>query len=682
MIINNIKKTSKLFLIIIFIVISSYNVYAVEQKGYVDATATLTVRKNAGTSYAKIASLSHKTNVTISSSKKTADSSTVCSTNLWYYITSGKIKGYVCSKYIIITDDGKEITSSEMANMTDKEFEEYLKNEGFTTNYISKLKTLHKAHPNWIFKGVNAKYSWENALEQENTKGRSLYQVTSSGKKNGLEGYLNTGSAYYDYATDKFKALDGTTWFQANKTTIAYYMDPRNFLTESGIFMFEDLTYSKSYQTSDVVKKILYTDFYKDYINYYIEAAEKHNVSPVYLAALSRQEVGLNSSTATSGKAGSYKDVNYDGYYNFYNIGATSGTYAVYNGLAKSKEKGWNTVQKAIVGGAEWIVNGYINAGQYTRYFQKWNVSPTATNGIWHQYATDIRTLVSPSATTAASYKSMGIANEALVFTIPIYSGMPSSTSLPATGNPNNWLKDLKIDSKTVTNFKGSTTSYDLGNVEFDKASIKIDATTVNSNASVDNTGTINLTTGKNTIKLIVTAQNGSKKTYTLTITRKENPNQNTENNKEEIKSEITISKILNNLSIKNNNNNIYGFGLGTNASSLSQNILSQNKNSNVKITDKNNKAKTSALATGDNVTITSNNETKTYKVIIYGDVDGDSKITAKDLLAVRKNLLKEKSLSGVYLESAKLTRNTKVSAKDLLVLRKYLLGTQKISQV
>lgn len=666
---NEIIKYSVLAIIVFLTPILTH---AETQKGYVDASLGLTIRKDAGTTYAKVSTFTNKTQVTILSTKNTSDSSTGCPTKKWYQITNGSVTGYACTQYIIIIDD-KPISSSEMAKMTDAQFDSYLKSQGFTGNYITKLKTLHKAHPNWIFKGVNAKYSWSNTLDQESVKGRSLYQVTSSGVTNGLQGYLDTGSAYYNYTTDKFVALDGSTWFQANKATISYFLDPRNFLTESGIFMFEDLTYSKSYQTSEVISKILYTDFYKDYIKYYVQAAEKYNVSPVYLAALSRQEVGLNQSTATSGKAGTYNNKNYNGYYNFYNIGASSGSNPVYNGLNYSITSGWNTPEKAIVEGAGWIVNGYISKGQHTRYYQKWNVSPTTTTGIWHQYMTDIHALVSPAATTATSYNSMGIINESFVFTIPIYSGMPESTSLPKTGNPNNYLKDMKIDSKTVNNFSGSTTSYDLGTVENNKTSINISTTTVNSKASVTGNGVINLAVGKNTINVTVKAQNGSTKKYTLTITRKESDKPATQ--------EISITKILNNISVKNNNTNIYGFSIGTKSSSLYQKILKENANSKVKIIDsKTNKEKTNtttSIATGDKVTITSNNETKTYQVVIYGDINGDGEINAKDLIPLRKHLI-DKNLKGVFLEATKIVDKTTDNSKNLLKLRQYLFDKNK----
>ena len=686
------KKITKIIIFTFFsvLLLNINNAYAALQTGYVDTPYGLIVRSNAGTSYTRITTLSYRSSMTIDSVKNTSDGSNGCPSGKWFHMTSSGVTGYVCTQYVSVVDSSNQtnVSSSEMSKMSDVDFQKYLQNQGFPSSYITKLKALHKSHPNWVFKGVQSRFSWADALREQNTKGRSLFQVNSYGVSAGLQGYLATGSDYYNYATDKFVAYDASTWFQANSQTISYYMDPRNFLTEAGIFMFEDLTYYQSYQTESVVRKILYSDFFKNYIQYFMEGARTYNVSPVYLAALSRNEVGLNSSTATSGQAGTYNGVNYNGYYNFFNIGAYSGASPVYNGLAYSKNAGWTTPQKAIVGGAGWIVNGYISKGQYTRYFQKWNVSPTAAYGIYHQYMTAVNGVVSPAATTAASYSSMGVANEPIVFTIPIYSGMPDSTPLPPTGNPNNWLKDLKVNSTTVKNFSGATTSYNLGEVDYNSSSINISATTVNSNARIDGDGKINLAVGKNTLNVVVTAQNGSKRTYVITITRKQ---QATNNSQQEntpqtqpvtnTQQEISISNILNNLSVKYNNTNIYGFNLGTTANALIQNILKQNPKSTVKVTDSSSRNKTTALATGDKVTITSNNETKTYSVIIFGDLNGDSTINAKDLLVIRKYLLKENSLSGVYLESAKLNKATVVNAKDLLILRKYLLGTQGISQ-
>ena len=45
-------------------------------------------------------------------------------------------------------------------------------------------------------------------------------------------------------------------WAGASEETVRYYMDPRNFLNENDIFMFESLTYEK-YQEEDVVERRL-----------------------------------------------------------------------------------------------------------------------------------------------------------------------------------------------------------------------------------------------------------------------------------------------------------------------------------------------------------------------------------------------------------------------------------------
>ena len=50
-------------------------------------------------------------------------------------------------------------------------------------------------------------------------------------------------------------------------------------------------------------------------------------------------------------------------------------------------------------------------------------------------------------------------------------------------------------------------------------------------------------------------------------------------------------------------------------------------------------------LNVGDTISITSGEETKTYTVILYGDVNGDGKINALDLLKIQKHILKTSPL-------------------------------------
>ncbi len=40
-------------------------------------------------------------------------------------------------------------------------------------------------------------------------------------------------------------------WYVASRDTVSYYLDPRNFLSEEYIFMFEDIKYNASIHTED-----------------------------------------------------------------------------------------------------------------------------------------------------------------------------------------------------------------------------------------------------------------------------------------------------------------------------------------------------------------------------------------------------------------------------------------------
>lgn len=656
--------------------------------GTINTSKGAILRKGPGTNYDKIVTVPYNKTITIETENITSEEG--CDGGFWYYVTYGTNKGYICSKFVdkqTTTNQPTTIPESDMAKMTDAEFDAYLTSQRFPESYKTKLKALHALHPNWVFVGINTRATWATSLKNENVSGRSLYQSTSSS----TQGYLSTEDGFYNWYTDKFSPKDGSTWFQANSQTIAYYMDPRNFLTESGIFMFEDLNYYSSYQTSEAVKNILYTDFYSTLIQYYMEAANTYNVSPVYLAALSRQEVGLTSGYATSGTTSTYCTVDYTGYYNFYNIGATSSTKPVCNGLAYAKKTGWNTKQKAIVGGANWIVSGYINAGQNTAYFQKWNTSSNATKDWWHQYMANIRAVASSAATTRTSYSDMGIIDLPFVFQIPIYSGMPASTSLPATGNPNNYLKTLTVNNSSVTNFDGANTSYTV-NVAAGTKTVNIAATTVNSNAKTTGTGTITLTSDTTKTNVVVKAQNGNTKTYTITIIKAASPGNNDDENNEkdennssgnETETTLTPDETLVAASYKiTNTTYMTNVTLGSTVAGTISKLQKANPYASINITNSSNKAKTSgSIATGDKITIASNNVSKTYTVIIYGDTNGDSEITTLDLLIIQKCILKKTTLTGAYLKAADVNKDGSVTTLDLLLVQKHILKKSNISQ-
>ena len=99
-------------------------------------------------------------------------------------------------------------------------------------------------------------------------------------------------------------------------------------------------------------------------------------------------------------------------------------------------------------------------------------------------------------------------------------SGSTSKLTVKVASSDNN-LSNLTVDSKTVANFKSSTTSYKM-TVENSVSKITIGATANDSSAKVSGTGTKNLSVYNNTFRITVTSGAGTTKTYTLVVVRKD----------------------------------------------------------------------------------------------------------------------------------------------------------------
>lgn len=81
-----------------------------------------------------------------------------------------------------------------------------------------------------------------------------------------------------------------------------------------------------------------------------------------------------------------------------------------------------------------------------------------------------------------------------------------------------NTLNDLKVDGVTVSGFSSSKTSYTLKDNSGN--SISISAIVTDDKSSVSGTGSRTLKYGKNTFTVTVTAENGSKRNYTITVNK------------------------------------------------------------------------------------------------------------------------------------------------------------------
>lgn len=106
------------------------------------------------------------------------------------------------------------------------------------------------------------------------------------------------------------------------------------------------------------------------------------------------------------------------------------------------------------------------------------------------------------------------------------YTGLKETTGLGSRitvdvvvpKSTNNNLASLSVNGTSVAGFSASDTSYTLANTDAD--SITIAATVADSKATVSGTGSKSLVFGVNKFNIVVTAESGAKKTYTVTITK------------------------------------------------------------------------------------------------------------------------------------------------------------------
>ena len=306
----------------------------------------------------------------------------------------------------------------------------------FPTSYYSGLWLVHNLRPNYVITPYYTNLTFEEALNAEDRKGRSLLQRSS------FPSYVKPNSQVYDKPD----------WMAAKTEVVSYYLDPRNFFTPEKIFAFEMLGFNPNVHTIDGVKAIIKGSFMDttdyDYAKIIYDAGKNAGVSPYFLASRIIQEMGYSGESPLSrGEVPGY-----EGYYNFFDIGAYATTApggAVING-AKYAQWGkdwdgkeitdaeakfllpWNTVEKAIKGGALWIASGYIEKGQNTLYFQKFDVLDDGTDRYNHQYAQNIMMAYSEGLRNHRSYNLIGMADSRFEFVVPVYINMPEKYgSLP-----------------------------------------------------------------------------------------------------------------------------------------------------------------------------------------------------------------------------------------------------------
>ncbi|MCI8587557.1 MAG: SH3 domain-containing protein [Clostridia bacterium] len=107
--------------------------------------------------------------------------------------------------------------------------------------------------------------------------------------------------------------------------------------------------------------------------------------------------------------------------------------------------------------------------------------------------------------------------------------------------------------------------------------------------------------------------------------------------------------------------------------------------NLEIEIVDKNNQIlqETDIVKTGTKIRIKENNYIiREYIVIIYGDADGDGKITSIDLLVIQRHILEIEKMGEIYKKAANVSkRGIKPTSVDLLIIQRHILQLQTIEQ-
>jgi hypothetical protein len=422
------------------------------------------------------------------------------------------------------------------------------------------------------------------------------------------------------------------------------------------------------------------------YAQAFMQAGAVSGASPYQLVSRVIQEVSAQGSRSTFGI-----EPGYIGFYNYYNIGASSSVDPVILGLTfaatGSNNPGvypmtlvnqakywipWNSPYKSIIGGAIYMANNYIQKGQNTQYFQKFDVTDDGNGTYQHQYMTNIQAMIGESTTLYNAYSKSNILDVPLTFNIPVYSNMPAvSAQLPnKSGNPNNYLSSLSIDGYTLTPTFDTTITdgYSLI-VPGQITTVNLSAVPLAASSTVTGAGMKVLNIGDNPFQITVTAKNGSTRTYNLNIVRNAQDGENLFSTTYRVNKDNTLAGI-------NPGTTISDF---TAAVTLTNGAKSLYVNaSGTQITDP-----THVIATGDHVQFLNSlaKQVYDYTAIIYGDTNNDGKISSSDMTVVCRHILNQSLLSGASLLSADTNHDGKVSSSDLTIICRHILKQSSITQ-
>ena len=308
--------------------------------------------------------------------------------------------------------------------------------------YKSQIQSLQRKYPNWSIKLYYTGLDWNSTLTAEN-EGHGESPVS-------LSYYTYKGEWICPICGEKRFDVSGN-WYCASRKAIAYMMDPRNSLTEEWVFQFQNLGSSAGNRSE--IEKMVQGTFLNNTtcIDAIMQAAQTYNISPFHLVSRITQEQG----TAGIGTMNGYIYITPEGtpvkVYNLFNIKTSGNDDAGFLAGAKfAYENGWFTQEASILGGAKFLRENYIDYGQSTLYFQKYNV--VYTDKLYrHQYMQNIRAANDEGNKIYNAYKNTGILSSHFEFLIPVYENMPSEASPRPSSTTESYVGDITTDVQEIS---------------------------------------------------------------------------------------------------------------------------------------------------------------------------------------------------------------------------------------
>ena len=632
---------------------------AAETKTGTVATTALNLRSGPGSSYTSLGLLSINKVVTI------LDETYDANGDKWYHVISpAGTEGFVSAKYIEVNNNAEY--------QHDGDFEAYLTSQGFPESYKPYLRQLHAQYPQWIFKAADTGLDWESVLSAESKIGTSLVASSSPAS------WKSMAEGAYDFTTGKYVEYDSGGWVCASKEIVAYYLDPRNFINPIGAFQFLTHSYDETTQTKEGLQKVIKNSFmsgsfpesgYDTYADVLIEAGKISGVNPYVLASMILVEQG------SSGAGGCISGTvsGYEGYYNFFNIGAyKSGSMsAVTRGVWYASQSGsygrpWDSRYKSIVGGAQFYGAQYVQQNKNTLYFKKFNVMNGLSSVGTGQYMTNIQGAESEAASLRNGYTDS--LSDPITLIIPVYKNIPSEAcEMPGDGNNNNYLSSLSVEGFSLTpEFSRYVSDYELV-VDKSTSYVIVTAKTSSSSASVSGAGRVTLTGDTTVINIKVTAPSGDVRTYSITVSKAEN-GQSQQGETKLSSTEYTFDDC------------VRGIGEKVSYSTFVKNVTVTG--GRLEVVNAEGSAITSGtMSTGMKTVLYDSKGEKLseYAVVIRGDTSGDGKINSADALAIQKHIVESRPLKNTYLDAADINGDGRVNSLDVLYVQKHIVGSYTI---